>query len=453
MTESRAVSRREAILAAAAAVSCRTTQSAESDSAEGAPRSSCNADAGQLAGRSLQQLRNDYRKELFERSLPFWDRHGIDHEHGGFMCALDYDGTRVNTDKFHWYQGRGIWVYSYLYNHFGQDNRYLGVARRAVDFWLRFGRQKKGWWAERLSRAGEVLQPFRGDVYSAFTTAEGLQEYAWATGDDESRYRAVDLVKKGYEFVTREDYRDVYASQPGWRVQGIWIYLLNSCTQMLNRWDDNALSAIAEECVDAIMEQHFNPEIGLNNEFLEHDFSRLPDEANKCLVGHSIQALWHVMDEAVRQQDDVLYGVCADRVRRHLDVGWDHVYGGLCEWVNVNQFDHEWGPQRLGDQTIDLKISGEYNYVKSFWALNETLVATLHVYDRLGCDWAARYFSLAQDTADHTFRRDAPGQATYVLATDRKREFVPRSTRQDNYHPLRRLMRNLLVLERLAAVG
>ena len=453
MTGSRGVNRREALLAAAMAASSAKVRARETAGDPDDRNALCDASNEKLAGRSLHQLRDDYRAELFDRALPFWDRHGIDHERGGFMCALDYDGAAVHTDKFHWYQGRGIWVYSFLHNHFGEDGRFLEIAEKARDFWLRFGRREDGWWSERLSRTGEVVQPFRGDVYSAFTTAEGLQEYAWAAGDDESRRLAFVLVKSAYRRVTRDDYHDMYAPQPGWRVQGIWIYLLNCCTQMLARWNDDELAGIADECVSAIMDRHYNPDIGLNNEFLNHDFSRPPSEANKCLVGHSIQALWHVIDEALRRGDDGLYALAARRIRRHLDVGWDHVYGGLCEWVNVNEFDHQWGPQRLGDQTIDLKLTGEYNYVKSFWAINETLIATLQVFEQSGCDWSARYFSLAQDAADHTFSRASLGQASYVLATDRKREFVPRSVRQDNYHPLRRLMRNLLVLRRLAAVG
>ena len=403
----------------------------------------------QLAGRKLTRLRDDYHSELFERVLPFWDKHGIDHRRGGFMCALDYDGKRRHDHKFHWYQGRGIWVYSFLFNHFGKQEKHLAVARRTKKFWLEHGRQRDGWWAELLSREGKVLQPFRGDVYSAFTTAEGLQEFAAATGDEQSRELAVKLVKAAYRHVTRRDYHDRYAAQPGWRVQGIWIYTLNVCTQLLDRGDDPQLRAMADDCVEAIIDKHYNADIGLNNEFLNYDFSRPAEERNRSLVGHCIQALWQVMDEAVRRNDMALYRTCAARVRRHLDIGWDHVYGGLCEWVNVGQFDHVWGPQKLGDQQIDLKMKGEYNYVKSLWALNEVLVATLHVYDKLGSAWAGRYFSLAQHVMDKRFSRQHLGQASYVLATDRKMTFVPVSVRQDNYHPLRRLMRNLLALKRL----
>ena len=42
-----------------------------------------------LAGSSLAEWRDRYRKELFDVVLPFWDRHGVDHERGGILHALD----------------------------------------------------------------------------------------------------------------------------------------------------------------------------------------------------------------------------------------------------------------------------------------------------------------------------------------------------------------------------
>ena len=51
----------------------------------------------EIAGMNLEALRDHYRHNLFEDYLPFWEAHGIDHELGGFMCALDHDGKQVNT--------------------------------------------------------------------------------------------------------------------------------------------------------------------------------------------------------------------------------------------------------------------------------------------------------------------------------------------------------------------
>ncbi len=111
-----------------------------------------------LAGLSLPELKLRYRNELFGVLIPFWDKHGIDHQHGGFMCALDHDGTRVSTDKFLWFQGRGMWVYTYLYTHFGRDPRHLEVARKTKDFALKYFRDESGEWAQLVAREGKVLE-------------------------------------------------------------------------------------------------------------------------------------------------------------------------------------------------------------------------------------------------------------------------------------------------------
>ena len=401
----------------------------------------------------LRTLRKEIRAELFDRVLPFWDRHGIDHERGGFMCALNYDGSLRHTNKYHWYQGRGIWVYSYLFNHFGRDEKHLEIARQAKNFLLQHAIGADGWWAEALTQDGTVIKPFQGDVYGMFCAAEGLQEFAWATQDDESRERARQLLIKLFGLVSQPDYQDLYAPQKGYRVQGVWMYLLQACTQYLRRWEDRDLERYAEYSVNAIMKKHFNPDIGLVNEYVAFDFSHPPEIANLCLVGHCVQAFWMVLDEALRRKDTALVDTCCELTRRHLDVGWDHVYGGLVEWVNVDQRTHQWGPQQFGDVTIDLQMVGEYNYLKSFWSLNEVMLTTMVIYELRRSAWAARYFRLARDVVDRKFSRHRQGQATYVLAADRKMERNPTGTRQDNYHPPRRMMRNLLSIDQILATG
>ena len=101
-----------------------------------------------LAGMSLAELRQRLYDQLFQVLLPFWDKHGIDHEFGGLMCSLDYDGTLLDTGKNLWFLGRAIWVYSFLYNHFGNNPLYLEVAKRTKEFAFKYARQKDGWWAE-----------------------------------------------------------------------------------------------------------------------------------------------------------------------------------------------------------------------------------------------------------------------------------------------------------------
>src|SRR5882724_389030 len=160
----------------------------------------------QLAGMRLPELRKILHDELFEVLLPFWDKHGVDHEHGGLMCSLDYDGSLMNSDKLMWFQGRAIWVYSFLYNNFGQNPRHLEIARKTKDFVLKYGAQKDGWWAELLSREGKVLKPFGGDIEGIYFIAEGLQEYAVAAQDNHARDLALALLKKLFAYFNRLEF-------------------------------------------------------------------------------------------------------------------------------------------------------------------------------------------------------------------------------------------------------
>src|ERR1035437_8188138 len=148
-----------------------------------------------LAGVSFKELRQSLYNELINVFVPFWDQHGVDHEHGGFMSSMDYDGTLVNSDKLLWFQGRGIWIYSFMYNHIDRNPKYLETARQTMDFVMKHALQADGWWAEKLSREGKVLKPYSGDTEGMYFIVEGFQEYAAATGDKQARDLSFALLK------------------------------------------------------------------------------------------------------------------------------------------------------------------------------------------------------------------------------------------------------------------
>jgi len=400
------------------------------------------------AGLNLPELRRFYRRELFESFLPFWHKHGIDHELGGFMCGLDYDGTLANTDKFVWFQGRGIWVYSFLCNHFGKNTRHLQIARKTKDFLLEHAPMANGWWATSVSRSGKVLIGDKPDIYAVLFGAEGLQEYAYAAQDENARQLSLDLLRKVFRAIERRDFQIDATAPPGARQQGAWMMGLRTATQMLRRWDEPEVRAIADRCVDAIVNKHYNPEIGLNNEVLNFDFSRPSNWANKCLPGESIETLWMVMDEADRRKDQKLWAVCAERIRHHFEVGWDWVYGGLSEWVNVDHGCTDWSFHPTGTN-LEFRDKGEYFYLKSLWALNELLVATLDVFERRRAAWAANYFAMTHQLIQEKYSQRKRGLPGYMLFADRHMIAPLHVARQDNYHPPRQMMLNLLALDRI----
>jgi N-acylglucosamine 2-epimerase len=397
---------------------------------------------------NLEELRQYYHQEMFETFLPFWDKHGIDREYGGFLCGLDYDGTRASTDKFIWFQGRGIWVYSFLYNHFDKNPGYLEIARRTKDFLLKYAPLPNGWWATSVSQSGSVLIGEKPDIYAMLFGAEGLQEYAYATQDEQARQVALNLIRKVFHAIDQPNFQIDDTGPPGTRQQGAWMLGVQIATQMLRREDNPELRALADRCVDAIINKHYNPEIGLNNEHLNFDFSRSKEDANRCLPGVCLETLWMVMEEANRRKDQKLWDTCADRVRRHFEVGWDWVFGGLNEWVNVDHGDTEWLFQPTSTN-LEFREKGEYFHLKSLWALNEALIATLAVFEKRPEAWAANYFDMTHQLIQNKYSQRKRGLPGYMLFADRHMIAAPHVARQDNYHPPRQMMHNLLALNRM----
>jgi len=414
-----------------------------------------------LAGLSLAHLRQRLYDQLFQVLLPFWDQHGIDHEYGGLMCSLDYDGILLDTGKNLWFLGRAIWVYSFLYNHFGNDPQFLEVAKRTKEFVFKYARQEDGWWAEELSRERKVLRPFSGDTEGMYHLADGLQEYAAATGDGQCHEDAIAILTKLFREFDSPSYRYrgadfpyLWGSKRAIRPQGLWFLILTSATQILARGNDQRIAGMADRALDAIMNRHYNPEIGLNTEMLYYDFTRPKEEAQKSRFGHTVEALWMVMDEANRRHDEALWKTCAQRIHHHLDVGWDHIYGGLSQWINVDHPSYQWPVETPPGTHQQLHFAGEYEYMKCLWCQNEVLVATLNVLERTGAEWAAEYFGMAYQIVNEKFWQKERGYpAGYMLFADRRMTFQLHVGRQDNYHPLRQLMLNILTLDRMIARG
>ena len=112
------------------------------------------------------------------------DKYVIDHELGGFMCTVDRDGTQISSDKRGWYEGRGIWVYSFLYNKMAKEQKYLDVATKSVGFIMKHKPSGDNLWPETYKRNGANNSMPDTRLYGDLFIALGLQEYSKAAGDD-----------------------------------------------------------------------------------------------------------------------------------------------------------------------------------------------------------------------------------------------------------------------------
>ncbi len=390
---------------------------------------------GQIGGATLEQLRDAYEAELFGRFIPNMDELVIDHEHGGFMCSVDIiTRERMADTKTAWYEGRGLWAYSFLYNNFGQDPRFLEVATKSKDFILTTRPTDGSFWAASFDRTG-TTRSGAGNIYGDLFIAEGLAEFAKASGQVECFDLAKSLIMNCLDRYDRPDYEYhvgyLAADAPkveGPRVLGHWMVFLRAATQLLDSHNDSDIEQLAERCVDAIMNCHLNPECGLMNELLNHDLS-LPDNAfaSFSYVGHAIETLWMVMFEAHRTKDPELFHRAAESFKRHAEVAADRVYGGF-----FRSLDH-----------VDDYV---WKVDKVLWLQEEVLIGTLFMIEHTGDLWAKRCFAETLRYVKEKFTNSS--YAFWISAGDRTlATFHP--VRVEHYHHPRHLMLNVLALNRM----
>ena len=393
----------------------------------------------QIAGYPVHQLREKYREELFHRFLPNMDKYAIDHEYGGVMCSLDVrTGELANTKKTSWFVGRGMWVYSFLYNNFEKKARYLEIARKSKDLVLKLMPSDNSFWPGSFSNDGKAISG-PGDIYGSLFVAEGLFEYAKASNEKHYRELAKKII---FSCVERYDSPDYNFNIGGYlpnaplieapRILGHWMIFLSLSTQMLKHEPDEELEKLAARSVDAIMNYHVNPIYGLTNEVINHDMSR-PDNAfgHASVIGHGLETITFVMFEAARKKDKMLFEKARQIYKRHVDVAADDVFGGYFHSIH----------------NIDNYI---WDVRKSLWNQQEVLNGSLFLIEHTNDDWGHQHFERTNIYIYDKFYKKE--NKFWYSGGDRKME-NPAVNLLEHYHHARQLMLGILSMDRIIKRG
>ncbi len=396
---------------------------------------------------TLEQLRQDYRKRLFEQFLPFWEKGGLDEEHGGIMCELSDDGSVAVDLKYIWYQGRAVWVYAYLYNRFGKDPKWLKTATTIRDFMVKSMYIGRGRWNEEVRRDGSVIKGEGKDIYGALFAAAGLVQYYAATGREEDLQLALESIRAAVRRYDDPEYQKggenhtlIEIDPQGLRQNGHSMMFVWTLAQLLEIHADAEMERLQAEHVDALLNRFWNPAYGIQNEMLAHDYSRLPQTEAFMYAGHALESLWMVMHEALRSKNRKLFDTAKDRARRLIEMCWDYVFDG---WA-----DEDFSV--FGTKDIE---RGPRFEVKTMWSHCEILIACLTVMEYTGEDWARLWYDRAHDYLTKHMA-DTP-HGVWRQAVDRGGKDVKRKGisiyRKCNFHQPRMLMMNLESLDRTIA--
>lgn len=422
----------------------RPALAAPQKSPEEPPSTTC---GGKLAGKTLGELRDELRYWLFDDYIPFHDKYVIDHEYGGFTLHVGWNGPTASYEKSARYFGRGIWTYSYLYNKVDPNPKHYEAAKKAIEFIMRFKPSDDQLWPDAYSREGKVAAGPPDRIYEDLFIANGLAEFSKSKGNEKYWDIAKEIVfkcvriydKPGYFQAGFSDYlgKDAPPVPGGTRLIGHWFCLLSTSTNMLEARPDAEVQALADRCLEAILDKHYNKDFDLINEVLDHDFGRRDErEAEFVYTGHAIETLWMVLYEAVRRKDKALFDRAAGAFRRHCEVAWDDVYGGL--FRSLNHVDkNTWFVDKVG------------------WLQQEGLIGSMCLIEHAGDPWAKDFFAKLHAWVMDKFPLKKYGYPLWIDGSDRKVTFNKGdgTRRAENFHYPRYLMLNLLALDRMIKRG
>ena len=283
-----------------------------------------------IGKRTLEEIRDMFREELYEKTIPLWKEKGVDWKYGGFLPYINEKGEITSYRKRLYHQGRVLWLYSYFYNNFDNDEYHLRAAKAGFDFLTKHCLLDKYDWCTEVTREGEVVTPFF-DIYASIYMILGLGEYYRATGLEEARDLAVKTAYRVNEIILSPHYQAQGHGpyyEPGTVRLGTWLHFLSTLTPLLKYTEEEGIEKIARMCVKYMLRYHWQPDIGLAYETLQHNLQPHPNDylmdlhAREVHNFHSLQAAWMCMDEALRVGSPEMFGDAMNLGHSLLEKCW-----------------------------------------------------------------------------------------------------------------------------------
>jgi len=319
---------------------------------------------------NASKFAHQYKSALLEDVIPFWERHSLDNEYGGYFTCLDRDGSVFDTDKFIWLQARQVWTFAMLYNHVDTRPEWLEIARLGAGFLRRHGMDDKGNWYFALDRAGNPLvQPY--NIFSDCFAAMGFAQYSRASGEA----WAADLARQTYNnILKRQDnpkgvYNKTVPETRPLKGFALPMILCNLTLEMEVFLTPEIVEDQIDHAIHEVMEIFLEPESLLISESVASSGEPVDSFEGRLLnPGHAIEAMWFLMEVGQRRGDQQLIQKAVDVTLATLEFGWDPEFGGI--FYFMDRLRHP--PQQL-----------EWDQ-KLWWVHLETLVALVMGYTLTG---------------------------------------------------------------------
>ncbi len=267
----------------------------------------------------IELLKNELAEELTGNILPFWIHKMTDHENGGFLGQLDFQGRPVrHANKGGILNARILWTFSAAYRVFPKEE-YLHMAHRAFQYLAEnFLDPEYGGTYWELDYHGEVLNN-KKQIYALAFTIYAFTEYYMLTGNSfaleaakglfqDIEMHAFDTKQKGYfeafsrDWQPLEDLRLSEKDQNENKTMNTHLHILEAYTNLYRVWKDDLLEDQLRNLSGLFMDRFINSE-GHLNLFFDDNWNLKSDLVS---FGHDIECSWLIQEAAIALNDDVL---------------------------------------------------------------------------------------------------------------------------------------------------
>jgi N-acylglucosamine 2-epimerase len=289
------------------------------------------------AAQSLKSYSLQYKTELLDSILPFWMKHSVDQQNGGFFTCLDQFGQVYDTDKFIWLQGRQVWCFAYMYNNIEKKQEWLDIAKHGADFLIKHGRDEEGNWYFSLTAEGKPLvQPY--NIFSDCFATMAFAALDKASPSDE--YKKIALTTFDNIIARRQNTKGKYNKNfPGTRSLknfSLPMILCNLSLELEHIIGKEKVNELVPDIIHEVMEVFYQPKLGLVLENVNIDGSFADCFEGRLMnPGHTIEAMWFIMDLGIRLNDRSLIDKAVTIMLNTLEYGWDKEYGGIFYFLDI----------------------------------------------------------------------------------------------------------------------
>ncbi|MBC7669037.1 AGE family epimerase/isomerase [Caulobacter sp. DWR2-3-1b2] len=235
----------------------------------------------------------DIRRWMFDQALPFWAEQGVDHENGGFLEQLDFEGRDTGVDfKRTRVTSRQIYVFAHAAVLGWTPGKAL--ADQGVAFLKKAWLGPDGGWARLLNRQGEVLDT-TPDLYDIAFALFALGWHVRATGDTASAALALQTLDFLDAHMRPSQGRGFLHEKPakGRRLQNPHMHLMEAALACLEATGDARYAVLAQELESLFRDRLFDPETQTLAEYFDDDWNRASgDEGRIVEPGHQLEWAW-----------------------------------------------------------------------------------------------------------------------------------------------------------------